>query len=430
METIQSGSFTLKQILRENWNSFLDVHQTLVRWYAAYNVWKVINCREPDGLGFATFACPDHPQEVCHVPRSCKSRFCSVCAKVQVDKWVADMNRLFPNCPYFHIIFTVPTQFRTLLFEKRSLLDAVFSASAETLLSFCKEQGFLPAITAVLHTFGSDLKRHVHIHFIISAGGLKLSGKAERFTRYVKRKAKNPRARKKKVSVLMDDSKWIQCHFFPYEMLQKRYQALLIEHLKKQIRKDIHSENPDPDLMVFSDQSVMKAFFDDIKQEYKNGFFVHVTKERKDLKPTIGYIGRYARRPPLSEIRIKNYTGDMVSFEFKDYRNNSSKVLYTLKTIEFIRKLIRHIPPHYFNVIRHYGLLASRVKSMYKKITDRLMGKASDVKEFQDWRERQTSFRGKDPMLCRICGKVMVFVSAYLPNPLSLIKARLQNIFS
>lgn len=150
-------------------------------------------------------------------------------------------------------------------------------------------------------------------------------------------------------------------------MLQKRYQALLIEHLKEQIRKDIHSENPDPDLMVFSDQSVMKAFFDDIKQEYKNGFFVHVTEERKDLKPTIGYIGRYARRPPLSEIRIKKYTGDMVSFEFKDYRNNSSKVLYTLKTIEFIRKLIRHIPPYYFNVIRHYGLLASRVKSMYKK---------------------------------------------------------------
>ena len=129
-----------------------------------------MNCREPDGLGFVTYACPDHPEQVCHIPRSCKSRFCSVCAKVQVDKWVADMNRLFPNCSYFHVTFTVPSQFRTLLFEKRGLLNAVFAAAAETLISFCKEQGFLPAVTAVLHTFGSDLKRHVHIHFISSRG--------------------------------------------------------------------------------------------------------------------------------------------------------------------------------------------------------------------------------------------------------------------
>jgi len=66
---------------------------------------------------------------------------------------------LFPNCSCFHITFTVPTQFRTLLFEKRSLFNAVFSASTGTIISFCKERGFLPAVTAVLHTFGSDLKR-------------------------------------------------------------------------------------------------------------------------------------------------------------------------------------------------------------------------------------------------------------------------------
>nr|VFK59297.1 MAG: Putative transposase [Candidatus Kentron sp. TC] len=69
---------------------------------------------------------------------------------------------------------------------------------------FAKEQGSLPAVT-VLHTFGTDLKRHVHIHFIVSSGGLKLSGKAERLTKYVKRKAKNRRPRKKKGAVLVDE---------------------------------------------------------------------------------------------------------------------------------------------------------------------------------------------------------------------------------
>jgi len=236
METIQKGSFTLKQIFQDHWESSLIVHKTLITWYMAYNVWKVMNCREPDGLGFATFACPDHPGEICIVPRSCKSRFCSVCAKVQSDKWVADINQSFPNCPYFHATFTVPSQFRILLFEKRELLNAVFLASTETLISFCKEQGFLPAVTAVLHTFGSDLKRHVHIHIIISAGGLKLSRKMERYTRYIKRKEKNPRAKIRKVSVLTDNSEWISWTKFPYKMLQKRYQALLIKHLKVQIQ--------------------------------------------------------------------------------------------------------------------------------------------------------------------------------------------------
>jgi hypothetical protein len=89
-------------------------------------------------------------------------------------------------------------------------------------------------------------------------------------------------------------------------MLQKRYQSLLIKHLKEQIHGNISSENPDQELMVFSDPGITTTFFDDLKKEYQNGFFVHITEERTDLKLTAAYIGRYARRPPLSEIRIKN----------------------------------------------------------------------------------------------------------------------------
>jgi hypothetical protein len=136
MEAIGKSHITLKQIFKDNWEQFVSDRRSEVFFSAAYNVWKVINCREPEGLGYATYACPDHPEEVCHIPRTCKSRFCPVCAKIQVDKWVADMNRQFPNCPYYHVTFTVPSQFRTLLFEKRSLLNAVFSAGAQTLLSF------------------------------------------------------------------------------------------------------------------------------------------------------------------------------------------------------------------------------------------------------------------------------------------------------
>ncbi len=430
MEIIQHKSISLKQIFQENWEHFLSVHSSLVTSYMAYNVWKVMNCREPDGLGYATYACPIHTEEICHVPRTCKSRFCSVCAKVQVDKWVAGMNEMFPNCSYFHVTFTVLSQFRILLFEKRSLLNAVFSSCTETLLSFCKEQVFLPAITAVLHTFGSDLKRHVHIHCILSAGGLKMTGKQERYTRFKTRKSKKPNAKMKHFSVQSKNSEWVSWNKFPYKMLQKRYQALLIKHLKEQIQHNIESDNPDPELKVFSEPSAMEGFFDDLKKEYQWGFYVHISKERQELEQTIKYVGRYARRPPISEVRIKENKGEDITFEYKDYRNKASPVLFTLKTIEFIRKLIRHIPPHYFNVIRHYGIVASRVKSLYNPLTHTLLGKLSSIEKTENWRERQTRFHGIDPMLCSICNTPMNFVFAHYPHSLSSIKKQMEKIYS
>ena len=83
MEDIQSKKFSLKQIFKDHRPSFIKSHKTLVTWYIAYNVWKILNCREPDGLGYMTFACPVHPEQVCQIPMSCKSRFCFVCAKVK-----------------------------------------------------------------------------------------------------------------------------------------------------------------------------------------------------------------------------------------------------------------------------------------------------------------------------------------------------------
>ena len=83
----------------------------------------------------------------------------------------------------------------------------------------------------------------------------------------------------KKVLVLTENPEWIPWTKFPYKMLQKRYQSLLIDHLKIQIDKHINTENPDQELKVFSDPAISKAFFDDLKQAYQNGFFVHITSQ-------------------------------------------------------------------------------------------------------------------------------------------------------
>ena len=133
MESTGKSYFTLQRIFKGNWERFVLDNRSRIPFSTAYDVWKVMNCREPDGFGHTTCACPE---QITHIPKTRKSRFCPVRIKIQVDKRVANVNRLFPNRSYFHITFTVPSRFRTLLFEKRSFLNAVFSAGAQTILSF------------------------------------------------------------------------------------------------------------------------------------------------------------------------------------------------------------------------------------------------------------------------------------------------------
>ena len=144
----------------------------------------------------------------------------------------------------------------------------------------------------------------------------------------------------------------------------------------------------------------------------------------------MGYICRYARRPPISEVRIKNYTGDYVTFEYKDYNANGLKTKLTIRTTEFIKRIIRHIPPHYFNAIRHYGLIASRVKTWYNKIVNKLLGIVKGVNKAKTWQERQFDYHGEDPLICKICGRIMRFVSASITTPISRIKKHFQAIFA
>ncbi|NDY74437.1 hypothetical protein DO021_21410 [Desulfobacter hydrogenophilus] len=95
-----------------------------------------------------------------------------------------------------------------------------------------------------------------------------------------------------------------------------------------------------------------------------------------------------------------------------------------------MRKLIRHIPPHYFNVIRHYGILASRVKTKFKQITDRLLPASPTMENAENWRERQIKFQKEDPLLCKICKTAMEFVSAYRPNILGSIRESFQTLLA
>ena len=346
----------------------------------------MLSCRDPDSLGYHKYACPEHPDQHIIVPHSCKTRFCNSCGKVLTDKWVKTIEDDFPSTSFRHICFTVPAELRQLLDQCRFLLDCLFRASAETVLSWSKQRHFLPAIVSCCHTFGRDLKFHPHIHMLMTSGGLDLN--------------------RKKLN------RWRSCSFIPYPMLHKRFRFLLIEDFKKTIRKHLRENpNPDKELLPFADPDVLNAFFDPF---LKINWYVHDSAELPQEDFTVSYIVRYAKRPPLAECRIHNYGKDpdsdnyRVTFSYKE--RGRPEVKWTLPVEKFIRLLIKHILPQHFRVVRYYGALANRTKRLFKKALKKLFRRMKQMIEFDSWRQRITAFTGKDPLCCPICQRQLELV--------------------
>ena len=319
------------------------------------------------------------------VPHSCKTRFCNSCGKVLTDKWVGRIENDFPPTSFHHICFTVPQELRELLDEYRFLLNCLFQASSKTILSWSKERHFLPAIVSSCHTFGRDLKFHPHLHMLMSSGGIDLKGKRL--------------------------NRWKSCPFIPYKMLHQRFRFLLIQSLKETIRRHL-KENPAPGkLSVFSHPGVLDSFFDPF---LKINWYVHDYTELHHEEFTVSYIVRYAKRPPLAECRIldygKNPDSDEYRITFSYKERGRPEVKWTLPVEKFIVLLIQHIPPQHFRVVRYYGVLATRIKPLFKRILGKLFRRIKQMTKLVSWRERLISFTGKDPLRCPICRREMKLV--------------------
>lgn len=340
-------------------------------------------CRDPEHMGFIQYACPVHPDQIIRVPCSCKSRFCNTCGKIATDEWISNCNQILPNIEYRHLTLTIPQELRSLLFEMRPLLSCLFMAGSDMLKSFFLEKHITVAITMVLHTFGRKLNWNPHVHAIVSCGGL------------------------------MDDLRWKDQDYIPYKMLRERWKVKLLNDLKKKILKLLETATVPPDesdgfheallakLKPFSDTKVLNTFFADL---YRIDWYTHLSQEKIDMDHTVGYIGRYSRRPVVSEAKILDYNRnkETVVFEYQDHKENVP-TKWTLHIHKFIRLLIQHIPQKYFHQIRHYGLVANSISKKFKPILKKLFGKTKQMLKKLLWRQRQKRHTGKDPLLCPEC---------------------------
>jgi Putative transposase/Transposase zinc-binding domain len=265
---------------------------------------------------------------------SCRNRHCPKCQGAAAREWLAEREADLLPVPYFHVVFTVPAQISDIAYQNKAVIyDLLFKASAETMLTIAadpKRLGARIGITAVLHTWGSALVHHPHIHMIVPGGGISLDGKHWLSSR--------PR------------------YFLPVPVLSRLFRRLFLEKLVA-----AHDAGR---LCFFGDHIVLaarKAFTSYLAPLRKIKWCVYTKAPFGGPKAVLAYLSRYTHRVAISNRRLIALDSRGVTFRYKDYRADGRaryKVM-TLATHEFIRRFLIHVLPGGFHRIRHYGLFAS-----------------------------------------------------------------------
>lgn len=365
---MSTKSFTIKQILSDHWDSFLSLGYDL-RPAIPKNVEKVIHCGDPN-FGHALYFC-DNCSKFKYVPFRCKSRFCNTCGASYVSDRALSISSKLINCKHRHLVFTIPSELRNLFRFDRSLLDVLFKASSQTLFTWFhklnKSEHFTPGFISTLHTFGRDLKWNPHIHLILTEGA---SG---------------------------NKTIWRHIHHIPFAMLRKRWQATLLDLLHKKLGAQFYSLKS-------------KLFY-----SFKDGFYVYAKKEKCSIaKNSVDYVVRYTGKPAMAQSRIIDYDGSFVTFYY-DRHEDGKRVTEKLSAIDFIKRLIIHIPDEQFKMVRYYGLYTKKHKHSSKFFLLLSSEKKKFLKRHSNWRARILIAFGTDPLRC-ICGNTLELVEVFIPK--------------
>lgn len=272
---------------------------------------KLLRCGTSAG-GFCRFQC--HSCGAMHIVfLRCNSRFCPRCGLAQAAKAAANAQSRLLNVEHQHLTFSVPSELRTLLFMDRSLLRTVAkAASAATIHAMgtrCRSHAPIPGVMATVHTYGRTLDWHVHVHVLVTRGGLRADGI------------------------------WQPIKLFPATQYRRLWQYYLLKLLRQRVKANKSAVH----LIGY------------LHHKYKTGFIVNVMSHYRSGRKAAAYCCRYTGRPPLSERRIVGYDGRTVILAYKDYRDGQEKTL-ELPAVEFLLRLLQHVSPRYQRSVFYFGL--------------------------------------------------------------------------
>lgn len=281
-------------------------------------------------MGMHHYKCDD---ENCHhIHRQyhcCGNRHCPNCGGLKKEQWIENLTaQLFPTA-YYHVVFTVPHEFNSLILgNRKAMFNLLFEAASQTLLQFSADAQYVGAtcgITAVLHTWGQDLNFHPHLHCIVSGGGVKDKS-------WVQAKRKNDR------------------FLFPVAALKTVYKAIFLKKLRLLLLKGLlYSQGIDTDNLI------KKAGF--------KSWNVYAKSPFGSVASVVEYLGRYSHKVAITKHRIISITAHSVTFKYKDYADGSLQKTMTLSIAEFLRRFELHFLPRRYVKIRHYGFLHNHGKT-------------------------------------------------------------------
>ena len=327
---------------------------------------------------------------------SCRNRHCPKCQGSAAHRWLQARQADLLPVEYFHLVFTLPAPIRALAYSNPSVVYAIlFKAVAETLRTIAADPKHLGArvgLILVLHTWGSAMIHHPHVHGIVPGGGLSLDGE-----------------------------RWVHCRpgfFLPIQVLSCLFRRLFLQRLSHAYQAG--------ELKFFGEcQSLAdtKAFSNWIKPLRKINWVAYAKPPFAGPEEVLAYLSRYTHRVAISNSRLLKFNDQGVTFKWKDYRAKPQfrNKIMTLKTDEFIRRFLIHVLPSGFHRIRHYGLLAnSGRRDNLKRARELLIDKTDDDEANADGaientkaQQDEVSERVQATYICPDCGSPMVIIECF-----------------
>ena len=281
--------------------------------------------------------------EHCHTDaiayNSCRNRHCPKCQGSSAKRWFAAREQQLLPVEYYHVVFTLPGEVAQLAFyNKARMYQLLFKAASQTLLTIAGDTRHLGAevgTTMVLHTWGSSMMHHPHVHCIVPGGGLD--------------KAKQWKACKKGF-------------FLPVRVLSRLFRRLYMQGVRELYEST--------QLLCFGELAQTSGFEHTghfmawCKQQQSMEWVVYAKPPFAGPQAVLKYLSRYTHRVAIANRRLQSIDETHVSFTYKDYRRKGNNMHRTMQLTcdEFMRRFLLHVLPTGFHRIRHYGLLASKAK--------------------------------------------------------------------
>ena len=316
---------------------------------------------------------------------SCRNRHCPKCQGGAAKAWLAEREAELLPVAYYHVVFTLPAPIADIAYQnKAEIYRILFKAAAQTLITIATDPKHLGArigLTAVLHTWGSALTHHPHVHCIVPGGGLSPDGE-----------------------------RWISCRpgfFLPVRVLSRLFRRLSLEKLAA-----AHDAGR---LHFFGDHAPLAehhAFAAYLTPLRKNEWVVYAKRPFAGPQAVLAYLSRYTHRVAIANSRLIACDDNGVTFRWKDYRAKGPErhKVMTLASDEFIRRFLIHVLPNGFHRIRHYGLFANGARAQNLARARELLGVSPTQGEPSDTDPDDPPMHS---LPCPCCGGRMIIIETF-----------------